>query len=85
MAKPVHIKELVIRLFLESGAKAGVLSLKGASPIHYAAQNGKTDILRLLLNHGAQVDPILPCHHITPQQVAAAKGHLAVVELLLQK
>jgi ankyrin repeat protein len=85
MAKPVHIKELVIQLLLESGAKANVLSLKGASPIHYAAPNEKTDILRLFLHHRAQVDPNLSPHHITLQQVAAAKGHLAVVELQLQK
>lgn len=61
--------------------KYGALYL---APIHLAAEEGKTDMVRFLLEHGADVNtPTEGANRITPLHMAAAKGRAAVVEELI--
>jgi ankyrin repeat protein len=54
----------------------------GDQPIHHAARNGDTEIVRLLINHGADVNAINPRGH-TVLYCAGGHGHLDTLRLLL--
>ena len=56
---------------------------RGDQPIHHAARNGDTDIVRLLIEHGANVNVSNERGH-TVLYCAAGHGHLDTVELLLE-
>jgi hypothetical protein len=53
------------------------------SPLHAASHYGHVDSARILLDHGANVDP-LQIHHWTPLHYASVHGHLKVIRLLLE-
>ena len=53
------------------------------APLHLASQNGRLDMARLLLDHGA--DPNIKRNGLwSPLHLASANGHLKVAELLVQ-
>lgn len=56
---------------------------RGDLPIHHAARNGDTDIVRLLLDHGADVNAVTPRGH-TVLYCAGGHGHLETLRLLLK-
>jgi ankyrin repeat protein len=56
---PIHAatgKLAVMRILIEHGAKLDVVDLRGETPLHVACRRRESDILRLLLNHGASVN-----------------------------
>ncbi len=55
---------------------------RGDAPIHHAARNGDTEIVRLLINHGADVNATNKRGH-TVLYCASGHGHLDAVRLLL--
>jgi ankyrin repeat protein len=55
---------------------------RGDNPLHHAARNGDTAIVRLLLDYGADVNAVNPRGH-TVLYCAGGHGHLATVQLLL--
>lgn len=55
----------------------------GWTPLHYAATNGHTDIIRLLLEHHAFIDAQSP-NGTTPLMMAASYGSPEAVKLLLE-
>jgi ankyrin repeat protein len=57
---------------------------RGDHPIHHAARNGDTDIVRLLVEHGADVNATNPRGH-TVLYCAGGHGHLDTVLLLLKE
>jgi ankyrin repeat protein len=55
---------------------------RGDQPIHHAARNGDTEIVRLLVEHGADVNAMNPRRH-TVLYCAAGHGHVDTTQLLL--
>lgn len=53
------------------------------TPLHYAAELGKTDVLELLLKSGCRVNSA-DSENITPLHLAAARGYTDVINKLLQ-
>jgi ankyrin repeat protein len=67
---------------LAFGAKYGVIKM---APIHLAAESGYTDLVKLFLDHGVDVNlATRGKNRVTPLHIAAAKGQADVVELLLK-
>jgi ankyrin repeat protein len=57
---------------------------RGDQPIHHAARNGDTEIVRLLIERGADVNAKNPRGH-TVLYCAGGHGHLDTLELLLKE
>ena len=54
----------------------------GYTALHYAASNGKAEILKLLLSNGADVNAKNRDGNITPLFLANLEGHTEIIELL---
>ncbi|KAF8424838.1 hypothetical protein EV426DRAFT_597392, partial [Tirmania nivea] len=80
---PLHVaaqskgNAAIIKLLLENGAKIeSRCAFQGRTALHYAAMNGCLEIVKLLINEGANSKSAL--------QAASEGGHLEVVKLLLE-
>lgn len=69
----------------QQGAQVNTRDHCGWSPLHEACNHGHTDVVEVLLEHGAIVnDPGGDhCDGITPLHDAAVNGQVKVVQLLL--
>jgi ankyrin repeat protein len=56
---------------------------RGRTAVHWAALSGHNEVVAILLSKGAQTH-IRDDHHDTPLMLAAARGHLGVVQLIIQ-
>ena len=76
--------DLTAELLQDHGASVNkVETINGNSPLNYAAHGGHADLVRKLIDHGA--DHKLKDHDgWTPLMSAAARGHLDVVKILLK-
>lgn len=54
----------------------------GMTPLHYAAQDGRADVCRALMDHGAEAEAKTSPGNIVPLWLAAYHGHLDVVKCL---
>ncbi len=63
---------------------AATYDLDGFSPLIHAVMNGRTDAVRILLDHGASVEP-RDATDLIPLCLASSGGHADIVSLLLQK
>ena len=59
--------------------------VQDVTPLHWAAINAHMGVCRLLLDRGADVDPVGGELRATPLQWAARNGHLYVIHLLLSR
>lgn len=66
------------------GSKTGFVLYKDQTPMTWAAQEGRIDILMLLIQKGADIDEIDP-HAYTPLMRASRAGHQAVVSFLIKE
>lgn len=53
-----------------------------STPIYVAAQNGHYEVVKTLIEHGANVEAKYKGYY-TPLYIAAQKGHLGILQLLL--
>ena len=75
----------VVQLLLKRGADANALGSGGRTALHWAVGMNKLDLVRLLLEAGANVNAKAPAlADMTPLHVAASMGHPEQVELLLK-
>ncbi len=82
-AKNRH-KDMVALLLLHKGTTVDQANTNfGDTALSWAAFRGDTDIVNLLISHGADVNKAGK-QDITPLSLAARTGHVAVVRLLLQ-
>ena len=73
--------ELVIGL-VQRGAP---VSTTGRTPLHLAAGAGELEVVKTLLDHGADPTAIDPDYHATPQQWAQFLRHPRVAEHLIER
>lgn len=84
---PLHLAiqggfEETVEFLLESGAKADLPDLGGASPLHCAASRNRLDIAKILIGRGAQIDS-MDNRGWRPLHTAAVAGFNELVRLLL--
>ena len=72
----------VVRFMLEHGANANA-RMQGTTPLHLASRYGRSDVARLLIEHGAEVEA-KDSRGRTPLQLASAEGRDSMVDLLLE-
>ncbi|KAJ5403714.1 hypothetical protein N7509_003585 [Penicillium cosmopolitanum] len=74
----------MVKLILEKGVDIAVPDKIGQAALHYAAENGHSEVARLLLEKGA--DLTIPSKSgITPLHFASYGGHTQVTRLLLER
>lgn len=74
-----------VREFILTSAEAvNATNDYGATPLHYAAMEGRVDTVTLLVNSGASIDP-KNAAGTTPLWLASAYGRTAVVKYLISK
>jgi len=70
---------------LVAGADVNVKLSTGATPLMLATFDGHTDIVRLLLENGANPNCKFPGKNVTPLMIAAQNNHIEIIRLLLGK
>jgi ankyrin repeat protein len=70
---------------MEKGMDPNTMSYQHVTILHDMAQKGFIDKASLLLEHGAEIDPIDEAYQSTPLGLAARWGHVEMVEFLLSK
>ena len=64
--------------------KADAVDTSGFSSLHYASRAGNLEIVKFLVDHGANVNLLTRSNRSSPLHRASQQGHRAVVEYLLQ-
>ena len=64
-------------------ASASIVDSSGCTPLHFAAADGHTNVVRTLLLHGAHADRP-DKHGITPEVVARENGREGTAEVLTE-
>jgi len=78
----------MVTLLLNSNANVNAVMEAGhaddtrQTPLHYAAERGNFEIVKLLLAHGANPNVRDNYYRATPMEIAQQKGHYDVVDLL---
>ena len=73
----------VAKLLLTNGSKVNSeVGLHVNTPLHFAVRNGDIEIVKMLLDRGADVDAI-NLYNVTPLHIAVESKKVEIVELLL--
>ena len=76
--------ERVTALLDEDPELVEVRDAKGLTPLHVAASRGQDDIIRLLIDRGADIEGPTEDGEWSPLAFAAYRGHLGAVEALIE-
>ncbi len=72
-----------VRRGLSKGADINAKDDDGFTPLHWTAIKGHKEIVELLIDNGANVNPKGDEFGMTPLHKAASKGHREITELLI--
>ncbi len=72
-----------VRALIRQGADVSAPQGDGMTALHWAAQNGSTEVAEVLLYAGARVDGLTRLGNYTPLHLASREGHGQLVEVLL--
>jgi ankyrin repeat protein len=81
-AKAGHT-DMINFLIYDCEVNVNIKNKYGETPLHYAAQKGLRDTVRLLISNGADVKSIA-AGRLTPLHYAAKEGHIEVVRALIR-
>ncbi|KAI9673166.1 MAG: hypothetical protein M1817_003028 [Caeruleum heppii] len=73
-----------LEYLLSLGANVGHRARRGQTPLHWAAYAGRPAAIRLLLEHGSDVNAIMD-QEVSPLYLAATRGDYDVVQTLLER
>ena len=76
-------KKDIVKTLLNVGANVNVQTPTGETALMFASMIGRTDIVEMLLNAGAQVDLVTTEMGFTCLMLAASRGMVETVELLV--
>src|SRR5437016_14126272 len=74
-----------VKAFLDKGVDVNTKTRYGATALSYACDKGHTEVVRLLLERGADPDVKDTFYGATPMGWAAPKGYTEIVKLLIDK
>lgn len=75
--------QLAVMQFLLVYVDVDALDVTGQSALDYATDRGHVEAVRLLISQGAQVNNVASLSGRTPLHIAAAEGHVGLVQALL--
>jgi len=77
-----HADDVRVLTRMSAGANDNAQRNDGVSALHVASRTGRTDIVKLLLENGADIET-RDINGCTPLWIAAANGHGEVIETLI--
>jgi len=81
----LHGSRKVVKLLLDSGARANIKSRRGFGPIHDTATYNETDIIRVLVQAGANLSARDRRNKMqTPLHLASLAGNLEAVQTIIE-
>ncbi|KAG0521564.1 hypothetical protein BDA96_08G172200 [Sorghum bicolor] len=78
----LRLRISVLRYLLDRGGDPVRPDLRGTTPLHFAAEEGNCEAVRLLLSKGVDVEPVNFMG--TPLHLAASQGQDQVMKILLE-
>ncbi|SVA79717.1 uncharacterized protein METZ01_LOCUS132571 [marine metagenome] len=72
-----------VRLLVANGAEVNAAHGDGMTGLHWAAENGNSEIANILLESEADVEAVTRLGAYRPLHLAARRGHTSVIQLLL--
>lgn len=76
---------VAVEALLKKGANVNAKFRYDATALSYASDKGHTEVVKVLLAHGADVNVSDTFYKSTPIMWAAFKGHTAIIQMLLDK
>ncbi|KAG7234352.1 hypothetical protein CRUP_031901, partial [Coryphaenoides rupestris] len=74
----------VANSLLQYGASANAESLQGVTPLHLASQEGRPDMVALLISKQANVN-LGNKSGLTPLHLVAQEGHVGIADILVKQ
>ena len=78
-----NISSSVVELLLSSGLEVDPIDTQGYTPLSYAVNNSNWQVVKILINHGADVNIKVSHNTITPVLKAIIENNLEITKLLL--
>ena len=76
--------EETVRVLIDEGANLKAINVRGQAPLHLAAMTDNVEVVRMLIDGGADVDVAEPGNKLRPLHNAAENGCPHVCEFLLK-